>query len=74
MAGRRGRHLDAEVRRVAAATGAVYADIAGPTGPSFRRDPGRFVSADDFHPSDAGYRLWADAVLKVLRREGLPRH
>jgi lysophospholipase L1-like esterase len=74
VAGRRGRHLDAEVRRVAAATGAVYADIAGPTGPSFRRDPGRFFSADDFHPSDAGYRLWADAVLKVLRREGLPRH
>ena len=74
MAGRRGRHLDAEVRRVAAATGAVYVDIAGPTGPSFRRDPTRYFAADDFHPSDAGYGLWADAVLKVLRREGLPRH
>jgi lysophospholipase L1-like esterase len=73
LAGRRGRHLDAEVRRAAAATGAVYADIAGPTGPSFRRDPGRYFAADDFHPSDAGYGLWADAVLKVLRREGLPR-
>ena len=33
---------------------------------------GKF-GADDFHPSDAGYGLWADAVLKVLRREGLPR-
>jgi lysophospholipase L1-like esterase len=73
MAGRRGRHLDAEVRRVAAVTGAVYADIAGPTGPAFRRDPHRYFAADDFHPSDAGYGLWADAVLKVLRREGLPR-
>ena len=73
IAGWRGRHLDAEVRRVAAGTGAVYADIAGPTGPSFRRDPRRYFAADDFHPSDAGYALWADAVLSVLRREGLPR-
>jgi lysophospholipase L1-like esterase len=72
VAGWRGRHLDAEVRRVAADTGAVYADIAGPTGPAFRRDPGRYFAADDFHPSDAGYGLWADAVLGVLRREGLP--
>jgi lysophospholipase L1-like esterase len=73
VAGWRGRNLDAEVRRVAAATGAVYADIAGPTGPSFRHDPGRYFAGDDFHPSDAGYRLWADAVVRVLRRDGLPR-
>jgi lysophospholipase L1-like esterase len=73
VAGWRGRNLDAEIRRVAAATGAVYADIAGPTGPSFRHDPGRYFAADDFHPSDAGYALWADAVLRVLRRDGLPR-
>jgi acyl-CoA thioesterase I len=72
VAGWRGRNLDAEVRRVAARTGAVYADIAGPTGPPFRRHPDRYFAADDFHPSDAGYGLWADAVLKVLRREGLP--
>lgn len=72
IAGRRGRRLDGEVRRVATATGAVYADIAGPTGPAFRRDPRRYFAADDFHPSDAGYRLWADAVLKVLRKSGLP--
>jgi lysophospholipase L1-like esterase len=73
VAGWRGRNLDAEVRRVAAATGAVYADIAGPTGPSFRHDPGRYFAADDFHPSDAGYGLWAQAVVRVLRREGLPK-
>ncbi len=72
FAGRRGRRLDAEVRRVATATGAVYADIAGPTGAAFRRDPRRFFAADDFHPSDAGYGLWADAVLKVLRNSRLP--
>jgi lysophospholipase L1-like esterase len=72
VAGWRGRNLDAEVRRVAADTGAVYVDIAGPTGPPFRRHPGRYFAADDFHPSDAGYGLWADAVLKVLRNFSLP--
>jgi lysophospholipase L1-like esterase len=72
VAGWRGRNVDAEVRRVAADTGAVYVDIAGPTGPPFRRHPGRYFAADDFHPSDAGYGLWADAVLKVLRNFSLP--
>lgn len=72
VAGWRGRNLDAEVRRVAGVTGARYADIAGRTGPPFRRDPDRYFAADDFHPSDAGYGLWADAVLEVLRKSGLP--
>jgi acyl-CoA thioesterase I len=72
VSGWRGRNIDAEVRRVAAATGAVYADIAGPTGPLFRRHPDRYFAADDFHPSDAGYGLWAEAVLKVLRNFSLP--
>jgi len=74
VAGWRGRHLDAEVRRVARTTGAVYVDIAGPTGPPFRRHPDRYFAADDFHPSDAGYGLWAEAVLNVLQGEGLPQH
>jgi lysophospholipase L1-like esterase len=72
VSGWRGRNIDAEVRRVAAGTGAIYADIAGPTGPAFRRHPGRYFAADDFHPSDAGYGLWAEAVLKVLRNFSLP--
>jgi lysophospholipase L1-like esterase len=73
VSGWRGRRIDAEVREVAAATGAVYVDIAGPTGGPFRRHPDRYFAADDFHPGDAGYGLWADAVLRVLRREGLPK-
>ena len=72
VTGWRGRRVDAEVRRVATVTGAVYVDIAGPTGPPFRRHPDRYFAADDFHPSDEGYGLWADAVLKVLRNSGLP--
>ena len=72
LAGWRGRNLDAEVRRVAGNTGAIYVDIAGPTGPPFRRHPDRYFAADDFHPSDAGYGLWADAVLEVLSKFSLP--
>jgi acyl-CoA thioesterase I len=66
VAGWRGEHLDAEIAAVAAAHEAPYVDIAGPTGPAFRRHPDRYFSADRFHPSDAGYALWARAVLAAL--------
>jgi lysophospholipase L1-like esterase len=66
-----GSRLDQEVRTAAAASGATYVDIAGRTSEPFNEDPGRFYADDDFHPSDAGYRLWADAVLDGLRRLGL---
>ena len=63
LAGWRGSQLDDVVRRVAAGRQqTVYVDIAGPTGPPFRRDPQRFFAEDGYHPSAAGYGLWADAV------------
>ena len=66
VAGWRGRQLDRVVQEVAAATGAAYVDIAGATGPAFRADPDRFYARDDYHPSDEGYRRWAEAVLDVV--------
>ena len=66
VAGFRGRELDEVVREVAAEHGAVYVPIAAATGPAFRADPARFFAADDYHPSPAGYRLWADAVMAAL--------
>ncbi|HWH35379.1 MAG TPA: SGNH/GDSL hydrolase family protein [Acidimicrobiales bacterium] len=66
LAGWRGRQLDRVVRQAAAAGGAAYVDIAGETGPDFRGDPERFFAADRYHPSAAGYRRWADAVLDVV--------
>ena len=66
IAGWRGRRLDEQIREAAAARGVRYVDIAAATGPAFAADPERYYSADDFHPSDAGYRLWADAVVKAL--------
>lgn len=63
VAGFRGRQLDEVVREVAADTGAAYVGIAAATGPTFRAEPGRMFAVDEYHPSAAGYRLWADAVL-----------
>ena len=70
IAGWRGRRLDDEVRRVVARRdgGVTYVDIAGRTGPAFRRDPSRMFAADGYHPSPAGYRVWADAVLATVGR------
>ncbi len=66
VAGARGGTLDAVVRSLAAERGAGYVDIAGETGPAFRRHPGRYFAADRYHPDDDGYRLWADATVPVV--------
>ena len=72
LAGFRGRQLDGLVRRAVADAhgrrnaGTTYVDIAGRTGPPFRRDPHRYFAADDYHPSAEGYRLWAEAVLATV--------
>ena len=66
--------LGAFGRRVAAAeasavhkAGGVAVDLAALTGPAFRSDHADFAS-DSFHPSAAGYRLWAQALLPSARR------
>lgn len=66
IAGWRGRILDTEVAHWARDRRLGYVDIAGKTGPSFRRHPGRYLAADHYHPSDGGYRLWADAAIPVI--------
>ena len=63
IAGWRGRALDTDIRKAAADRSLTWVDIAGETGPPFRADPGRYFSGDDFHPSDDGYALWAEAVV-----------
>jgi lysophospholipase L1-like esterase len=69
VAGWRGRRLDEEVQRAVRnrrddADRFTYVDIAGETGPTFRENPDRTFAADGYHPSAAGYRVWADAVLE----------
>jgi lysophospholipase L1-like esterase len=67
LAGERAGTLDREVTDLAQRRGLRYVDIAGRTGPAFRREPGRYFSADLHHPSDEGYELWADAVVPAVR-------
>lgn len=62
----RGRTIDGSVADVARANRFGYVDIAAETGPTFRRQPGRMFADDGYHPSDAGYTLWADAVVPVV--------
>jgi len=71
VAGWRGRSLDREVRQLARRSGATYVDIAGLTGPAFRRDRALFA-ADGYHPNDAGYALWAGAVTSAMAKAGVP--
>jgi len=71
VAGWRGRSLDRQVRQLARASKATYVDIAGSTGPAFRRDRTLF-SPDGYHPNDAGYALWAGAVTSAMSGAGLP--
>lgn len=46
---------------------ATVVPLAERTGPLFAKDPERYYSDDDFHPSAAGYGLWVDAILPELR-------
>jgi lysophospholipase L1-like esterase len=63
----RGRAIGRAARAGAAAEGALVVDIGAETGPAFRADPQRYLSADEFHPSAEGYRLWADALMPKVR-------
>jgi len=72
LAGVRGERLDDQVAALAAERGLTYVDIAGETGPAFDESPATTYAADDYHPSDAGYALWADAVVAAMA-EPAPR-
>lgn len=54
-------------REIADNAGATYVDIAGETGDEIGSDPARYLAKDRYHPSDDGYRLWANAVVKATR-------
>ncbi len=68
--GARGHQLDSDVRAAARDHNALYVDITGRTGREFVADPGLYHASDRFHPSDAGYALWARATLDTIREAG----
>ena len=67
LAAWRGRRVGAAERSAVRDAGGVAVDIGAETGPEFRRDPERYLSEDEFHPSADGYRLWAEALLPAVR-------
>jgi lysophospholipase L1-like esterase len=67
LTGAVGRRIGAALRAAAEGAGARFVDLAGATGPTFRRDPHRMLAVDGFHPSDAGHQRIAEAVLEALR-------
>lgn len=68
----RGRQLAAAQAAAVTAAGGVAVDLATLTGRVFRADPGT-LSADRFHPSADGYRLWAEAMLPAVREAASSR-
>ena len=67
VTGWRGRRLDRQVRRVARAKGVRYVDLFHATSKPFRSHPSEYFARDDYHPSDAGYGLWANAVAPAVQ-------
>ncbi|GAC1416424.1 MAG: SGNH/GDSL hydrolase family protein [Actinomycetota bacterium] len=68
IAGLRASALADDQRNLAHRYGATFVDIIGDTGSRFVADPKRYHARDRFHPSDEGYRLWAEATLAAISR------
>jgi lysophospholipase L1-like esterase len=65
LASRRGRLADAVQARVSERHGAIKAELWGAAADAFRTDPSIF-SADLFHPTASGHRVWAEAAWEAL--------
>lgn len=67
IAGLRAAQLDDVIADIAGDRLITHVDLAARTSATFSSDPDRFFAGDDFHPSDDGHQIWADAVLDVVR-------
>jgi lysophospholipase L1-like esterase len=66
IVGWRGRAVQATIERVAREEGVPVVPLADETRDFFAEDPDRYYSDDEFHPSAAGYALWADAIFPYV--------
>ncbi len=64
IAGWVGRRADRDVRRLAAARGALYIDIN--CEPAAADKPSVYLAADNWHPNDETYHFWADRLATFL--------
>jgi lysophospholipase L1-like esterase len=67
IVGARANQLDDVAHELARSHKTAYVNIAAGTGPKFRADPDRYLAADHYHPSDAGYEVWADTIVPVVQ-------
>lgn len=67
------RAVNRAISAVARARGVSVLDTETVIGDAFARDPGRLYSEDLFHPSAAGYELWAAAIEEYVLRAVLDR-
>lgn len=67
LAGWRGRAVTAAIESVAAERGITTVPLAKLTAPYFAEDSVHY-SEDLFHPGDAGYRRWAEAIYPYLEQ------
>ncbi|WP_194420101.1 SGNH/GDSL hydrolase family protein [Microbacterium abyssi] len=63
---RMSHRLALEQTKVAWRTGALPVDLRQAVGPTFREQPDEMFSLDRFHPSAAGYRRTAEALLPAV--------
>jgi lysophospholipase L1-like esterase len=68
IVGWRGRAVQARIEEVAREKGVPVVPLADETRDFFAEDPDRYYSEDEFHPSAAGYGLWADAIFPYLEQ------
>jgi lysophospholipase L1-like esterase len=67
------RAVNRAITAVARARGVTVVDTETVIGDAFARDPRRLYSEDLFHPSAAGYELWAGAIEDHVLRPVLER-
>ncbi|GAA2524702.1 SGNH/GDSL hydrolase family protein [Pilimelia columellifera] len=72
VAGWQGRRMARAQASAAAKAGATVVDLAAATGAAFRADAGA-LCRDRFHPSAAGYRMWAQAMLPAVTNAAASR-
>lgn len=67
----RGRMVEEAIASVAAVHDVPVVPLRTVAGPRFAANPRLYNSADKLHPSAAGYGVWVDAILPVVR-DALP--
>jgi lysophospholipase L1-like esterase len=64
----RGRMVEDAITSVARSQGVQVVPLRAVAGPRFAANPRLYNSPDQLHPSAAGYGVWVDAILPVVRK------